>query len=227
MTFKDGINQDEVISVLHALCEMPSDILEEILPVAGLWLRSLTGTNVEGLRDAILITWDRLLATLPHWAEVHDRGAFSDQVLLDESVNHPAGDLAAILITLQDRSPKEGAGGLAPDLRPRFEQLTELEGRIQKLALAPLVRVLPFFLWLAPGWAEDRLCQELDGDRSKGRQLMSTLILYGQHQYYTVEIFNRLKHLIRAALLDPETAYDVRDRIAQFITWAIGLKSGR
>jgi hypothetical protein len=112
---------------------------------------------------------------------------------------------------------------LAPDLRQRFEQLTELEGRLQKLALAPLIQVLPFFLWLAPDWAEEKLCQELDRDKSDGRQLLSTLILYGRH-YYDIGTFNRLKPIISAELLDPETGQDVRNRIAQFITWAIGLK---
>jgi len=53
---------------------------------------------------------------------------------------------------------------------------------------------------------------------------LSTLILYGQYHYY--RIFNRLKPMICAALLDPETGHDVRDRIAQFITWAIGQKMG-
>jgi hypothetical protein len=224
MAFKDGVNQDEVTSVLRALCEMPTDTLEAILAAAGLWLKSLTGASIEGLRASILITWDRQLATLSHWAEVYDRGAFSDQGLFDESVNHPTGHLAAILITLQDRSPKEAAAGLAPDLRQRFEQLTDLEGRLQKLALAPLVQVLPFFLWLAPDWAEERLCKELDRDKSDSRQLLSTLILYGQ--YYDVRTFNRLKPAICAALLDPETGRDVGDRIAHFITWAIGLKMG-
>jgi hypothetical protein len=226
MAFKDGINEDEVASVLRALCDMPADILEEILPAASMWLRSLVGKNAGGLRDPILVIWDRLLATLPRWADAHDRDASSDQRLLDESVNHPAGDLATILITLQDKSSKEAAAGLAPDLRPRFEALTELGGRVQKLALAQLVRVLPFFLWLAPDWTEEKLCQELDRDKSNGRQLLSTLMLYGQNQYYTVQIFNRLKPAICAALFDPETGQDVRDRIAHFITWAIGRKMG-
>jgi hypothetical protein len=204
---------------------MPVDILDAILPAASVWLRLLLATNAAGLRDPILVTWDRLLAALPRWPDAHDRDTSSDQRLLDESVNHPAGDLAAILITLQDKSSKEAAGGLAPDLRPRFEELSALGGRVQKLALVQPVRVLPFFLWLAPDWAEEKLCQELDRDESNGRQLLSTLILYGQHHYY-VQIFNRLKPMICAALLDPETGHDVRDRIAQFFTWAIGLRMG-
>jgi hypothetical protein len=56
----------------------------------------------------------------------------------------------------------------------------------------------------------------------KARELLSALILYGQ--YYYVETFNRLKPIICAALLDPETSRDVRDRIAQLITWGIGQK---
>ena len=224
MTFRDGVNEDEVASVLRAVCGMQADILDAILPAASVWLRSLAVTNAGVLRDPILITWDRLVLALPGWADAHDRDTSSNERLLDESVNHPAGALAAVLITLQDGSPKEPAAGLAPDLRPRFEQLTELRGRVQKLALAPLIQALPFFLWLAPDWAEEKLCQELDRDDSNGRQLLSTLILYGQ--FYQVQTFNRLKPMISAALLDPETARDVRDRIAQFITWAIGLKMG-
>jgi hypothetical protein len=222
MAFKDGIDNDEITSVLRALCDMPADILDAILPAASAWLRSLAHTNVEGLRDPILVTWDRLLTALPSWAEPHDQGSSSHQPLFDESVYHPAGILAEILITLQDRLPKAQAAGLAPDLQPRFEQVMRLSGRVQKLAIAPLVRVLPFFLWLAPDWAEEKLCQELDRDESNGRQLLSTLILYGQ--YYDVGTFNRLKAAISAALLDPETEHAVRDRIAQFVTWAIGLK---
>jgi NAD-dependent SIR2 family protein deacetylase len=224
MTLKDGINEDEVASVLRALCDMPTDILDAILPAASVWLRELAATNAGVLRDPTLITWDRLVWALPRWADAHDRDALCTERLLDESVNHPAGVLAAVLIRLQDRSPKEAAAGLAPDLRPRFEKLAELRGRLQKLALALLVQELPFFLWLAPDWAEETLCQELDRDESNGWQLLSTLILYGQ--YHQVQTFNRLKPIIVAALLDPETGDYVRNRIAQFITWAIGLKIG-
>jgi hypothetical protein len=222
MAFKDGIDEDEVASVLRALCDMPGDILDAILPAASVWLRSLAATNAGVLHDPILITWDRLVLALPRWAGAHDRDTSSNERLLDESVNHPAGALATVLITLLDGSPKEPAAGLAPDLRPRFDRLTELSGRVQKLAIAPLVQALPFFLWLASDWAEEKLCQELDRDDSNGRQLLSTLILYGR--YYDVRTFNRLKPMISGALLDPETGHDVRDRIAQFITWAIGLK---
>jgi hypothetical protein len=224
MTFKDGVQEDQVGKTIQALCDMPADVLQEILPAASVWLRSLVDADAGNLREAVLASWDQLLAELPRWAEAHERDASSSQRLLDESVNHPAGSLASILITLQDRSPKEPAVGLAPDLGFRFDQMIELGGRLRKLALAPMVRVLPFFLSLAPEWAEEKLCQELDRDDSSGRQLLSTLILYGQ--YYYVGTFNRLKPAICAALLDPETHHDVRDRIAQFITWAIGLKMG-
>jgi hypothetical protein len=149
MAFKDGVREDEVSAVLRSLCDMPADTLDAILPAATVWLRSLVETDPERLREPILSTWDRLLAALPAWTDAHDRDASSTQTLLDESVNHPAGALASSLITLQDKSPKEPGIGLAPDLVPRFEQLAELRGRLRKLALAPLVRVLPFFLWLA------------------------------------------------------------------------------
>ena len=224
MAFKDGIDKDEITSVSRALCDMPADIFGAILPAASAWLRSLPHTTGEGMRDPILVTWDRLLTVLPSWADAHDRGSSPHQPLLDESVNHPAGILTEILVALQDRSPKAQAAGLAPDLQPRFEQVMRLSGRVQKLAIAPLVPVLPLFLWLAPDWAEEKLCQELDRDESNGRQLLSTLILYGR--YYDVGTFNRLKAAITAALLDPQTGHDVRDRIAQFVTWAIGLKMG-
>jgi hypothetical protein len=223
MDFRDGIDGDEVALVSRAPCSMPADILDAILPAASAWLRSLAQTNAEGLRDLILVTWDRLMEALPRLADAQDPDTSCNQPLIDESTNHPAGALAVILITLQDRSPKGPAADLAPDLRPRLEQLIGLGGRMQKLALSQLVRVLPFFLWLAPDWAEEKLCQEIYRDESNGRQLLSTLILYGQH-YYHVQIFNRLKPMIRAALLDPETEHDVRNRIAQLITWAIGLK---
>ena len=222
MTFKDGIDKDEISSILRVLWDVPADLFGAILPEASRWLRSLTHAEAEGRRDSILVTWDRLLAGLLHWVDDHELDTSSHQTLYDESVSHPAGILAEILVTLQDRSPKAQAAGLAPDLQPRFEQVIRLSGRVQKLAIAPLVRELPFFLWLAPDWAEGKLCQELDRDQSNGRQLLSTLILYGQ--YYHVQTFNRLKRMISAALLDPETGHDVRDRIAQFITWAIGLR---
>jgi hypothetical protein len=204
---------------------IPANILDAISPAASQWLRSLAAANPGGLRDPILVAWDRLLAALPHWADAHDQDTSSDERLLDESVNHPAGDLAAILITLQDGSPKEPAAGLAPDLRPQFEELTALGGRVQKLALAQLARVLPFFLWLIG--PKRNFARNSTAIRSNGRQLLSTLILYGQDHYYHVQIFNRLKPMICAALLDPETGHDVRDRIAQFIPCAaIGLKMG-
>jgi NAD-dependent SIR2 family protein deacetylase len=222
MAFKDGINENEVASALRALCDMPADTLAAILPAAGIWLRSLAGAGPGNLREPVLIAWDHLLAALPRWADEYDRRSSSDQRLLEESANHPVGDLSSILITLQDRSPKEPAAGLAADLGPRFEQLLNLDGRHRKLALAPLIRLLPFFVSLAPDWAEENLCQELDRSDRCGRDLLSTLILYGQ--FYYVQTFNRLKLAISAALLDPETEQDVRDRVAQFITWAIRSK---
>jgi hypothetical protein len=57
--FKDGINEDDVASVLRALCDMPANVLDVTLPAASLWLRSLAGANAGELRDPILVTWSR------------------------------------------------------------------------------------------------------------------------------------------------------------------------
>ena len=221
--FNDRIDEAQVIAVADALALMPDETLATVLPTVGVWLKSLVHADWHaGLRPIILRAWDRLMAGVIILPEDEQRRRGGQPDLAHESLNHPAGDVATVLITVQDKSPKAEAGGLAADLAPRFEQVLQIPGAVRILALVRLAQALRFFMWLAPVWAEEHLCREFDRGDDDARQLLAMLFIYGRP--YSVQIFNRLKPLICGSLVDPGMTENARDRLAQFITWIIGLK---
>ncbi len=223
VAFKAGVDEQQVKDTASTVCEMPEDTLASLLPSSTLWLESVPAKEAAGtLREVVLKTWDQLVDVLSNWKEPSERSASRDRHLLEESVNHPAGKLASILIAIQDTSPKEADIGLAADIEMRIERLTRLPMPLRRLALAPLIRALAFFQWLAPDWTEKTLFQEFKRDDTDAKEYLATLVLYGVP--FRIQIFNRLKSFICSALTSADTADDVRNHLAHVITWAIGTR---
>lgn len=223
MTFREEVDEARIASVIAALGALSGGTVQAIAPSLGSWLKSLVAATAfpAALRPGVLDIWDRLFAAVEHMPEEDHRSGQRD--LAHDSLNHPAGDVASILIQLQyQHSPKEPDLGLADDLARRFARLFELPAHWRLLALVQLVRFLLFFVWLAPQWAEDHLYRELDRGDENAVQLLSMLVMYGQ--FYHIPLFNRLKTLICRVIVDGHTESEVRDRLAQFITWAVGRK---
>jgi NAD-dependent SIR2 family protein deacetylase len=64
MEFGKGINAAQVTVVAEALGGMPEDVLRDITPSFGGWLKSLSSVDrIAEMRSVILSSWDRLLAS--------------------------------------------------------------------------------------------------------------------------------------------------------------------
>jgi hypothetical protein len=215
-TEKD-VGKPEPEQIIAAVLSLPESVIRDSLPTLTIWLRtSLKDPRDEDMREAVLKVWDRLLEVARLLPASGNSNGGSERDLMEESVNHPIGQLTEVLITLQDALRAQGCG-LYPDFQSRFDALVQLPDHLKMAALAEMIRSLSFFYWLAPEWTEQNLLSSLDRDTAEAQALLGVLMKYGR--YDRVEIFNRLKPRIARAIVS-SSSEDVLKGLADFVTWA-------
>ncbi len=130
------------------------ELVRELSPrIRGKLLREIAGVIRgvstkcdEGLRQTVIDTWDRVVAT------ALGMKASSDREILSEALNHPAGVMAEALFEILRSGNLARNQGITQDIRKRLSRLSRSKGDGAPLARAIICSRLPLLHDLDPGW---------------------------------------------------------------------------